>query len=643
MADAVRVALLAKAGDARNQLRQALNDLGADLVAEGDPNELDPQSVTERHPKLVLVSLEPAIELGLERFDDLLSASNVEVIYDDAEVTSGLSGWDLNRWARHLAAKMLGRDLLPPAPKNAEAIEDKDLQPTPGAVPTPAQLMADEKLEDYTRDTHEMALFVPSSDTLTAPLEPSAPSAPVIEDSMPTIEEATFVAPTVEAKTQEPAAEDFQFDVADIEQAMQRMEFAQQEGGVAKPLAADPADELLAGSTLSLEGDLLEGFDDAALAAEVDFNAGDDLQATSEIRFSGFDADTETTYDGSLDADIADLAAQLEQFEKTDRREAPRDLNFTAMQEQTPAAPSAAPASSAAPPLAAAVPAASESASERKPKFDFSALSLADDHAPPSAPAAVEAARTTREFDLSKLSLADDGLSSSASAEPVAASEQRPTTSVSAAPIAASLGASLSLVADPVDSSPNDVVASTPVSVSASPMTSSASSSPVLMLLAGLGGPDAVRQVLSHLRIDSQAIVLVQQHLEVGSYDRLANQFGKVAKLPVQLAVEGSTALPGHCYILPDGMSLAAAGALRFVAGDAADTLANLPAERTHLLVTSGADARWIDAIQSFLQRGGDVRVQDPAECFEPATARELQEAGVAACAPRDWPAQTGH
>src|SRR5690348_15836721 len=104
MADEARVALLARPGPAREQLRKSLLDLGATLVAEGDPAELDPAAVGKLGPNVVLVSLEPAIEAALERFDDLLATDGVEVMYDDAEVTKNLEGWDLNRWARHLAS-----------------------------------------------------------------------------------------------------------------------------------------------------------------------------------------------------------------------------------------------------------------------------------------------------------------------------------------------------------------------------------------------------------------------------------------------------------------------------------------------------------------------------------------------------------
>src|SRR5687767_2106778 len=113
----LRVALLARKGEVREQLRTALVEAGADVVAEGDPAELDPGTVAGKQPGVVVVSLEPSIEDALAEFDDLLAMPGVQVIYDDAEVTGQLDGWDLARWARHLAAKLAGSAaVLPPAP-----------------------------------------------------------------------------------------------------------------------------------------------------------------------------------------------------------------------------------------------------------------------------------------------------------------------------------------------------------------------------------------------------------------------------------------------------------------------------------------------------------------------------------------------
>lgn len=132
MVESARVALLARAGNARDQLRRALSELGVELVAEGDPAELDPVSVANQLPTLIVVSLDAAIQAALEPFNSLLAEPGIEVIYDDAEVTNKLEGWDLNRWARHLAVKLVGsQELL--FPSHEESVLPSDF-PEPVAL-----------------------------------------------------------------------------------------------------------------------------------------------------------------------------------------------------------------------------------------------------------------------------------------------------------------------------------------------------------------------------------------------------------------------------------------------------------------------------------------------------------------------------
>ncbi|MBB5015901.1 chemotaxis protein CheB [Rehaibacterium terrae] len=168
MPEGLRIALLGRAGEARDHLRRALADLGADIVVEGDPVELDPGTVGDTRPGVLVISLDSAMEEQLDRWDGLLDDPSINVVFDEAEVTRRLSGWDLARWARHLASKVMrAGDLLPPPPAEAERVPDRYPLPQPGAPPTPAELMADARLEDYTRDTAEMAADVPSGPLLT--------------------------------------------------------------------------------------------------------------------------------------------------------------------------------------------------------------------------------------------------------------------------------------------------------------------------------------------------------------------------------------------------------------------------------------------------------------------------------------------
>lgn len=606
---AVRVALLARPGEAREQLRRALAELGADLVAEGDPGQLDPSEVEAQAPTVVLVSLEPAIEDALDRFDALLAKPGVEVMYDDAEVTRQLDGWDLARWARHLAAKLAGGDVLPPPPGGAAALPELDLSPEPGAPPTPAQEMAHEQFEDYAAESLDLADWVPSEPSLAqapapaADASPAADAAPAAHDGLDLgldlgslaqalgpldaeapagdlevsglpaasaagdeaaldfgdIDLSAFDAPAdTPADIAVDAGLEFSLDAAAPE-AMPQDETPSDAAGDA-PRRADDTDFEFDASLMDLdlsglpeEGAPMVVADDAADAAADD--AGEPLLADLElagesIDFSRFSSPEEAAPAAELDADVAALAAQLEALESTQALEEPKEPDFAAPAPAEPSAPTAAPAAAA-----------------------------------PS-----------------------DGAGKG------------------------SLFANLSLV--PMDEKPNHLVP--PGHVEGA-----------LMVLAGLGGPDAVRQLLAALPEDLPVPVLLHQHLETGKHDRLVGQLAKASRLPVDLAQAGRLAPAGRVAVLAPGLGVIRGHTgLRFDAnGGIEGVLAALPAASTTVLVLSGTPASLVPAVLALKAGGARVMAQDPATCFDPAASDAVIAAGgaseaIAAMAndiPRHW------
>lgn len=130
------VALLGRPGPARERLREALALAGAVVVLEDEPSAVDAQALRDADPVAVLVALEPAIEDALDALEPALSAPGLTVIFDEADLAARRVGWDAQRWARHLAAKLHGHgDVLPPGAE----IEPVFL-PEPGLPVTPAQL-----------------------------------------------------------------------------------------------------------------------------------------------------------------------------------------------------------------------------------------------------------------------------------------------------------------------------------------------------------------------------------------------------------------------------------------------------------------------------------------------------------------------
>lgn len=155
-----RVALLARPGEARERLRVALHEAGAEIVLEEDPNSLDGAALGSSAPQVVLVALEPAIEDSLERFDDVLHDPAVAVIYDEADLAARRQGWEAQRWARHLAAKLHGHhDVLPPGRE-----EEMTLQLEPGLPVTPAQLHEGAEIGLHLDEAAGMALELPRDD-----------------------------------------------------------------------------------------------------------------------------------------------------------------------------------------------------------------------------------------------------------------------------------------------------------------------------------------------------------------------------------------------------------------------------------------------------------------------------------------------
>ena len=142
------VALLARAGDARDRLRQALDQAGARVVLEEDPGMLDAATLAAAQPQAVLVALEPTVEDALVVLEPALEAPGLLVIFDEAELAARRDGWEAQRWVRHLAAKLHGHaDVLPPGCEQDDVV---DLQP--GRPITPQQLHAMDPFEAHLQE-----------------------------------------------------------------------------------------------------------------------------------------------------------------------------------------------------------------------------------------------------------------------------------------------------------------------------------------------------------------------------------------------------------------------------------------------------------------------------------------------------------
>lgn len=113
------VALLFDDQDSGLRLREALCERGAHIVLESRVDAFAPQQLAEHAADVVVLNLDPDDMDALDRVVDALDSSRQRLVLNDAEATRTLAGWDAARWARHLAAKILGTDVDPPRPADA--------------------------------------------------------------------------------------------------------------------------------------------------------------------------------------------------------------------------------------------------------------------------------------------------------------------------------------------------------------------------------------------------------------------------------------------------------------------------------------------------------------------------------------------
>lgn len=186
--EAVSVALLYQTSQLEGHLKDALKELGAAVVYEALTAQMDRDALEGSGAHVVIVNLDPEIESHLDEVYDLLDDERYNVVFNDAQVSSELSGWEQARWSRHLAAKIMGKPEVadPPRPPGAEA-PPSPAQKIARSIPDAAQPLPPSAT--FAPDAAATALFGGESgltdalDALFAPeppaaVKPAAPSAP---------------------------------------------------------------------------------------------------------------------------------------------------------------------------------------------------------------------------------------------------------------------------------------------------------------------------------------------------------------------------------------------------------------------------------------------------------------------------------
>lgn len=177
-----------------------------------------------------------------------------------------------------------------------------------------------------------------------------------------------------------------------------------------------------------------------------------------------------------------------------------------------------------------------------------------------------------------------------------------------------------------------EVAAMPPVAHHAKPTVAPANGA--VVVAAGVGGPDAVRQLLGELPESFPRPVLLRQRIEGGQYDRLVRQMQRASRMQVMLAQSGEPLRAGTVYVMPDGLDVGEAPAgLHFVATAGEPGFAALRAADSAILLLSGAPPALVDVAMAMRWAGGLALGQAAENCFDPAASQALVgRGGEATC-----------
>lgn len=165
------VALLFDDTELGGQLREALHERGARIVHEGGVSSLSRELLQQVGADVLVVNLDDSADDALDQLYEVIDGDRPRVVFNDAQASRALIGWDRARWARHLAVKVLAAgDVDPPRPEDARGIE------------TPPEALIE------TAPAEVPAALVEAAAPTALPFEPSAESATLEMEPAPDAE-----------------------------------------------------------------------------------------------------------------------------------------------------------------------------------------------------------------------------------------------------------------------------------------------------------------------------------------------------------------------------------------------------------------------------------------------------------------------
>jgi two-component system chemotaxis response regulator CheB/chemosensory pili system protein ChpB (putative protein-glutamate methylesterase) len=598
---AVPVALLYQAGDLGGHLKAALHDLGAAIVYESQASSLDRAALEGSGARIVVFNLDPESEGEIDHVYDVLDAGDYEVVFNDADVSAQLSGWDQARWARNLAAKILHKPEIatPPRPAWAESV------PAPGAKraappvapPTPRAAPPQPTPEPAAAAAPLPVAAAPVAGAANEPVAAAAPPAPPAET------------PTLEL----PVLDEFNLGELDID------------FGAGEPAPAEPA---AGGGEAGTSADFAAALEDFAAhipAHQHQLPSADEFANELDALFAdarGGVAPASARHDEPAPAETGAAA------EATDSASIYDQLGDAAA-----FVPEAVDGSFRPGKLPDKAPVEPLAANPLLPP-EWSLEPLDDDAAAPAKPLEKSSAFGIETMSASDFIAPADEMPQHATpilpAGDAFAFELMPMEDA-VAPQAYSAAAEATAAADDVPSAKLQV-------------GTAANLRHVVVLGASIGGPEAVREFLGAIPAQFPALFVLAQHMGDEFLELMSMQLAKAVKLTVRTPTHGERAGHGEIVIVPtrQRMQIDSEGVITLspllertpyspsidqVLRDIADEFG----AKANAIVFSGMAQDAIEGSKYLTARGGAVWVQDPETCTISTMVESVRQTGTVA------------
>jgi two-component system chemotaxis response regulator CheB/chemosensory pili system protein ChpB (putative protein-glutamate methylesterase) len=628
----VPIALLSQAGESGRHLREALAGAGTPIVYEAHAAHLDRDALEQSGARVIVVNLDADADAHLDEVYALLGDDRYNVIFNEAQVSSQLSGWEQARWARHLAAKILGSSNAdPPRPAGAEPVPQR-------AVPAP---VADERIvgNDFTIAPEVKAEALRADDVVGESVEQAVHAS--FEVAEPVVAEEIILSEPAYAAVGEI------YDFNEIENLLAQPG-PSSEGSHADAYRLDAKDHVTAYSTAAMPLLDLSEFDDApSISVSVD-EAGYEVPHASSFDLSSFEAPPAPVTGEVLGfADLDDFAGDAgfgESVIEADTADIPEITLKSELAESATASETTAAGSTLselqlldldwadAPKAPDHAPAESTKAIPPSPPVGsaFSwTLEDIDDGAEIPAPVAPKVPAKPSEFGIEKIS---------------AAEYLAPKSPDKAGPGLDDSGLSLELI--PLEEAvapqqPERIVHESWLDPGAA--KAQVAVKRIWVLGASIGGPEAVREFLTELPHDYPALFLLAQHMGAEFMGLMAQQLAKTTALTVRTPTHGERVGHGDIVVVPithrlrvdaEGVILLdALGEPTSAHSPSIDQLLHDVADsfgaNAGVVVFSGMAEDAAEGSRYLAGKGGKVYVQDPQTCVISSMVDGVLETGV--------------